>query len=152
MPQWQQGVGSGAVTQKISDAIGTTPELQAAFDQNKYIPGVASAQVNKISTSWLDWGDPRPDLQNLRLTMAQGPGWVDRAKAGLAQFKAKSFLRARARRRQGRRCSPNCGLPGDADRALASRCTSRNATESRTTIGRLVGRQLQAQRFADAGQ
>jgi hypothetical protein len=91
-PEWKQGVGSGAVTQKILDAVGGTPELQAAFDQNKYIPGVADAQAQRDAATGLDWGDPRPDLQNLRLTMAQGPGWVDQLKAGLAQFKATGAL------------------------------------------------------------
>ena len=89
---WQKGVGSGAVTQKILDAIGATPELQAAFDQNKYIPGVASAQAERDASTGLNWGDPRADLQNLRLQIGQGPGWVDRLKTGLEQFKATGSL------------------------------------------------------------
>ena len=153
VPQWQQGVGSGAVTQKILDAIGTTPELQAAFDQNKYIPGVASAHAERDASSGLDWGDPRPDLQNLRLTMAQGPGWVDQLKAGLAQFKATGSLPplAGAATTGAALFTPTAGYPATPDQAPPA------AVPPATLPGRGPQfddwwQQLQAQRFADAGQ
>ena len=152
---WQKGVGSGAVTQKILDAIGGTPELQAAFDQNKYIPGVASAQAERDAATGLDWGDPRPDLQNLRLQIGQGPGWVDRLKTGLAQFKETGSLPplAGAATTGAAVFTPTAGYPATPDQATAPPAAAPPAS--------LPGqgpqyddwwRQLQAQRFAGAGQ
>lgn len=149
-PQWKQGRGSGAVTQKILDAIGGTPELEAAFDKNPYIPGVASAQAERDASTGLNWGDPRDDLQNLRLQIGQGPGWVDRLKTGLAQFKATGSLPplAGAATTGAAVFTPTAGYPGQAPAAAAP-------PASRPGQGPQFDdwwRQLQGQRFADAGQ
>jgi hypothetical protein len=151
--QWKQGVGSGAVTQKILDAIGTTPELEGAFDQNKYIPGVAEAQANRDAASGLDWGDPRPDLQNLRLTMAQGPGWVDQLKSGLAQFKATGALPplAGAATTGAAVFTPTAGYPATPDQAPSAIAPSASLPGQGPQFDDWW-RQLQGQRFADAGQ
>ena len=34
---WQKGQGSGAVSQKVLDAINVTPEMRAAFNNNPYL-------------------------------------------------------------------------------------------------------------------
>jgi hypothetical protein len=149
--EWRQGVGSGAVTQKILDAVGTTPELQAAFDQNKYIPGVAQAQADRDAATGLDWGDPRPDLQNLRLTMAQGPGWVDQLKSGLAQFKATGSLPplAGAATTGAAVFTPTAGYPATPDQVVAGPPASLPGQGPQYDDW---WRQLQNQRFAGAGQ
>jgi hypothetical protein len=112
-PAWKQGVGSGAVTQKMLDAVSATPELRQAFNQNPYIPGVASAQAERDAGFSSQWGDLRPDLQNLRLITGQGPGWVDRLQQGLDAFKATGKLPAIGGAAAGGAAvfTPTAGLP-----------------------------------------
>jgi hypothetical protein len=84
--EWAQGEGSGAVTRKVLEHITATPELEAAFNNNPYLAERALAKYERDKTggTWAGrWNAPREDLQNLRLMVADGPGWIDRVKAAL---------------------------------------------------------------------
>ena len=144
-PEWKQGVGSGAVTQKMLDAIGGTPELQEAFNRNPYIPGVASAQAERDASTGLNWGAPRPDLQNLRLEMGQGPGWVDRARDNLATFKATGKLPALAGGAATGAAvfTPTAGYPAQPDQPPSQSVNQSPGFDD-------WWQQLQAQRFGQA--
>jgi hypothetical protein len=151
-PAWKQGVGSGAVTQQMLDAIGSTPELREAFNQNPYIPGVASAQAER-DAGISGWGDVRPDLQNLRLVAGEGPGWVDRVQQGLETFKATGKLSALAggAAATGAVFTPTAGFPATPDQAPPA------AGPPSALLGQGPQfddwwRQLQNQRFAGSAQ
>ena len=116
-PAWKQGVGSGAVTQKMLDAVNATPELRQAFNQNPLIPEVASAQAERDAAFAPQWGALRDDLQNLRLVAGQGPGWVDRVQQGLDTYKATGTLPplAGSAAAAGAVFTPTAGFPAQSD-------------------------------------
>ena len=150
-PAWEQGQGSGAVTQQILDAVNKTPELREAFNQNPYVPGVASAQAERdAALAPKSWGDPRADLQNLRLTIGEGPGWVDRLQTGLDTFKKTGKLPALAGGAAGAAAfTPTAGYPATPDQAAGGPPATLPGQGPQFDDW---WRQLQAQRFADAGQ
>jgi hypothetical protein len=112
-PAWQAGQGSGAVTQKILEAVGQTPEMEQAFTQNPHIPGVAMSQAERDATmAPPSWGAPATDLQNLRVLIGQGPGWVDRLRQAQEAFKATGKLPALGAGAAGAAMfTPTAGLP-----------------------------------------
>jgi len=81
--EWQQGVGSGAATRKMLDAVNVTPEARAAFDNNPYIPQNALNRLERDEDWKNKWGITRIDIQNARRIISQGPGWIGRLEKAL---------------------------------------------------------------------
>jgi hypothetical protein len=144
-PAWKQGVGSGAVTQKMLDAVNATPELREAFNQNALIPDVASAQAERDAVFAPQWDGLRDDLQNLRLVAGQGPGWVDRVQQGLDTYKATGTLPALAGGAAvtGAVFTPTAGFPAQPDQQPSAPIGSSPQYDD-------WWRQLQQQRFDQA--
>jgi hypothetical protein len=75
---WQKGVGSGAVTDKLLSYVTKTPALKASFNNNPGIPKFALAKLEQDKALQDKFGAQRHDLQNLRQIIGEGTGWVDR--------------------------------------------------------------------------
>jgi hypothetical protein len=149
-PEWKQGVGSGAVTQKMIDAVSATSELREAFNQNPFIPDVVRAQAERDATLAPEsWGAPRPDIQNLRLVAGEGPGWVDRLQAGLDAFKKTGKLPALAAGGAGGAAvfTPTAGFPSGLDQSQAPPAPPIASSPQYDDWWK----QLQQQRFDQAG-
>lgn len=81
--KWPQGVGSGAATRHMLEQVTKTPELRAAFNNNPYIAERALAKLDRDEAWASKWGLTRPDVQNARRILGEGPGGIDRLEAAL---------------------------------------------------------------------
>ena len=83
---WQKGQGSGAVSQKVLDAINVTPEMRAAFNNNPYLAENAINHLERDRDLAAKYGTTaREDLQRLRQIVADGPGWIERLEQAVRQ-------------------------------------------------------------------
>jgi hypothetical protein len=77
--------GNGAVTRQMLEHVNKTPEIRASLNNNPYIPTNAAARMQR-DAEWADrFGPVRPEIQNARNVISQGPGWIDRLEAILRQ-------------------------------------------------------------------
>ena len=137
--EWKAGRRLGCSDAKdFLDAVGGTPELQAAFDQNKYIPGVADAQAQRDAATGLDWGIRDRICKTCDCRWRRGRAGSIASRPGWRSSKRRApCRRSQARRRQGGGVHANRRLSGDAG-SSSNRRTSRIAARSRTTVRRLV--------------
>ena len=81
--KWPAGVGSGEATQHMLQYVNKTPEIRAAFNNNPYIAERAMAKLERDEAWASKWGATRPDIQNARRILSEGPGGIDRLEAAL---------------------------------------------------------------------
>jgi hypothetical protein len=77
------GRTKGSATRQLLKQVTQTPEIQTAFNNNSQIPQMALNRMERDQDWAAKWGAPREDIQNARRLIGQGPGWIDRLKAGL---------------------------------------------------------------------
>jgi hypothetical protein len=81
--KWPAGVGSGEATTHMLQYVNKTPEIRAAFNNNPYIAERALAKLERDDAWASKWGATRPDIQNARRILSEGPGGIDRLEATL---------------------------------------------------------------------
>ena len=73
-PLFAQGEGSGAVTDDLLRRLDSKPAIREAFDHNPYLPQMARARAERDEEWAKILGAPRPDIQNFRRLIGEGPG------------------------------------------------------------------------------
>ncbi len=80
---WKQGEGSGAATRQLLGQFDGNQQLYDAFNNNPYIPQNAGARLARDEEMGAQFGGVRPDIQNARQILSEGPGGLDRLRAAL---------------------------------------------------------------------
>lgn len=82
--EWAKGPGSGAATLKVLEDLNASPNLRDALNRDVNIPKNAIARMERDAEIAGKTGDTlRPDIQNARKIIGEGPGWIDRLDAAL---------------------------------------------------------------------
>ena len=82
---WKQGEGSGAATRQLLSQFDGSPQLYDAFNNNPYIPQNAGARLTRDEEMGAQFGGVRPDIQNARRILSEGPGGLDRLREALGR-------------------------------------------------------------------
>jgi hypothetical protein len=61
------------------------PQLYDAFNNNPYIPQNAGARLTRDEEMGAQFGGVRPDIQNARRILSEGPGGLDRLREALGR-------------------------------------------------------------------
>lgn len=81
---WKAKEGSGAVTRRVLQQVGVTPETYRAFNGNRLIGLKAADNLERDEIFSKTHGNVRQDIQNARRIIADaGAGWVDALHAAL---------------------------------------------------------------------